>query len=77
MSPSAADTLATGALPNTPEKNLVINTDCAFLLTAVAMEKIPKTNIAGNIDIRRPHISDTGAQQIGPNAKPRLEKRTA
>jgi hypothetical protein len=46
--------------------------DCAFLLTAVPIEKSPRQNIAGSIEIRRPHISDIGAQQIGPNAKPRL-----
>ena len=46
--------------------------DCAFLLVAVPIEKRPRQNIAGSIDIRRPHISDIGAHKIGPNAKPRL-----
>jgi hypothetical protein len=72
ISPNAADTLATGAEPNMPSKNRVMKMDCGFLLVAVPIEKSPRQNIAGSIDIRRPHISETGAQRIGPNAKPRL-----
>jgi hypothetical protein len=43
-----------------------------FLLVAVPKEKRPKPIIAGNMDTRRPHSSDTGAQQRGPKANPNL-----
>lgn len=36
------------------------------------MEKRARQNIAGNIEIRRPQISDEGAQIRGPKAKPIL-----
>ena len=48
--------------------------DCAFLLVAVPIEKSPRQNIAGSIDIRRPQISEMGAHSIGPKANPRLLK---
>ncbi len=73
MSPSAAETLLTGADPNKPPKNRVTKTAAAFLLVAVPMEKRPRQNIAGNMLTFLPHNSDTGAQQRGPRANPRLE----
>jgi hypothetical protein len=74
ISPNAAATLLTGADPNNPAKKRVMNIVSAFLATAVAIENSPKTNIAGNIDNLRPHISDIGAQHKGPNANPMLLK---
>jgi hypothetical protein len=44
-----------------------------FLLVAVPIETRPKHTIAGNIETRRPHSSDTGAQQRGPKANPNLK----
>jgi hypothetical protein len=72
MSPSAAATLLTGALPNSPAMSRVINIVWAFLATAVPIEKSPKANRAGSIDHLLPQISDIGAQHKGPNANPTL-----
>jgi len=48
MSPRAAETLLTGALPNRPEKKRQMMTDWAFLLTAVPMLNRPKPTNAGS-----------------------------
>ena len=72
MSPRAAETLLTGADPKMPPKKRVINTDAAFLLVAVPIEKRPRQNTAGSKLHLRPHISEIGAQHSGPRAKPTL-----
>ena len=64
--------MLTGAEPKMPPKNRVIRIDSMFLLVAVPIEKRPNPTIAGNIETRRPHSSDTGAQQRGPKANPNL-----
>lgn len=72
MSPMIAPTLLTGDEANSPAKYLVIRTDWIFLLVAVPIENNP-TAIIGKIkETRRPHSSEIGAQQSGPNANPRL-----
>ena len=72
MSPRAAETLLTGADPKMPPKKRVINTDAAFLLVAVPIEKRPRQNTAGSKLHLRPQISEIGAQHSGPRAKPTL-----
>ena len=72
MSPSAADTLLTGADPNTPAKKRVMNAAAAVSLVAVPIEKRPRQNIAGKRLHRRPQTSETGAHKRGPNSKPML-----
>jgi hypothetical protein len=64
--------LLTGAEPKIPPKNLVIRIDSIFLLVAVPIEKRPRHIMAGSMETRRPHSSDTGAQQSGPKANPNL-----
>jgi hypothetical protein len=70
MSPKAAATLEFGADPKRPPKNLVMNNEAGPLLTAVPIEKTPKQNVAGSMDIFLPQSSLTGPQNRGPNAKP-------
>lgn len=67
-----APTLLTGDEANSPPKYRVIRTDCMFLLVAVPIENNPTASIGGSKDTRRPQSSDSGAQQRGPNANPRL-----
>jgi hypothetical protein len=76
MSPSAADTLLTGAEPKTPEKNLETNTLWIFWLVAVAILKQPSATKAGSILHLLPQISLTGPQQDGPKANPRTYSET-
>lgn len=72
MSPMIAPTLLTGDEANSPAKYLVIKTDWMFWLVAAPIENNP-TAIIGKIkETRRPHSSEIGAQQSGPNANPRL-----
>lgn len=72
MSPMIAPTLLTGDEANNPAKYRVIRTDWMFWLVAAPIENSP-TAIIGKIkETRRPHSSEIGAQQSGPNANPRL-----
>jgi len=77
ISPRAADTLLTGADPNTPPKNRVMKIAAAFLLVAVPIDAIPRKNMAGSIPHLLPQISDTGAQHSGPRANPALHESLA
>jgi hypothetical protein len=72
MSPRAAVTLLIGAEPKSPAKKRVTNTEGAFSLTAVAMEKRARQKTAGRILTLRPQISEIGAQMMGPTIKPTL-----
>ena len=73
-SPSAAATFETGPEPNKPPKNLVMKKDCALWEAAVPIEKRPRQKTAGRRDNRLPHISEIGAQMLGPNANPMLQR---
>jgi hypothetical protein len=64
--------LLIGAEPKKPAKKRVANTEVAFLLVAVPIEKRARQKTAGRMLALRPQISETGAQMIGPKTKPRL-----
>ena len=65
-------TFVIGAEPKNPAKKRVANTDAAFLLVAVQIEKRARQNIAGRMLTLRPQTSEIGAQIMGPKTKPRL-----
>jgi hypothetical protein len=72
MSPKAAVTLLIGADPKNPAKKRVTKIEDASLLTPVAIQKRAWQNTGGRILTLRPHISDMGAQIMGPSIKPSL-----
>lgn len=57
-----------------PPKKRVMKNEVGVLDVAVPIENRPNMNRAGKMEIRRPQISEMGAQHKGPKANPRLTK---
>lgn len=76
ISEKTAATTARGQEPNTPPKNRQIKTVCRSFPTAVPIEKIEKPNIAMVRGSFLPLSSESGAQRIGPVAKPSTYRDT-
>lgn len=70
ISPKVAGPILVAAEAKTPWKKRVTRMLAKFLLTAVPILNTPITNVAGNMAILRPYSSLSGAQIIGPSARP-------